>query len=407
MGIVNPTGAAGAQTGVGGASMNVKGPSITITEYAIPTPSSPGWICAGGDGKIWFTHQSTAPSAIGNLTTMGTMFNLFKTSTTNTGPMGIAGGPDGNVWYTKQGGIGRAQPSGMVDEYGVPNGGDSGSITAGPDGNLWFTEPIHDRIGRITPQAAFTQYNLPTTGGHPWGITAGPDGNLWFTETSGNRIGRVTPTGTVMEFPIPTAGAYATSIAKGPDGNLWFTEHDAHQIARITPAGVVTEFPVGSGGDPGSIIAGADGNLWFTEAGGANAVGRVTPMGGVSEYAVPTAAADPTGIAAGPDKNLWFTELSTNKIGRLSDLAGGGALASSDVTATVPLSGNMMCMKDSDCVASGKACGGDVCSYASATHVCVLAVSGDPGWCAADADCWCKGQGATCSATTHHCSSTM
>jgi streptogramin lyase len=210
-----------------------------------------------------------------------------------------------------------------------------------------------------------------------------------------------------MEFPIPTPGAYATSIAKGPDGNLWFTEHDAHKIGRITPAGVVTEFQVGSGGNPGSIVAGADGNLWFTEAGGANAVGRVTPMGGVSEYAVPTAGADPTGITAGPDMNLWFAELSTNKIGRVSDLAGGGTLASSNVTATAPLGGNMMCMKDGDCIASGKACGGDVCSYAAATHVCVLAVSGDPGWCGADADCWCKGQGATCNTTTHHCSTTM
>ena len=38
----------------------------------------------------------------------------------------------------------------------------------------------------------------------------------------------------------------------------------------------------------------------------------------------------------------------------------------------------MACMKDTDCPASGKACGGDVCSWATATHACVLAESGDP-----------------------------
>jgi streptogramin lyase len=337
---------------------------------------------------------------------MGTMFNLIKTSTTNTGPMGITPGPDGNVWYTKQGGIGRAQPAGTIDEYGVPNGGDSGGIVAGPDGNLWFTEPIHDRIGRVTPAAAFMQYNLPAAGSSPRGIAVGPDGNLWFTETSGNKIGRITPTGTIMEFVIPTAVSSAVSITKGGDGNLWFTEHDAHKIGRITPTGTITEFPLSSRGVPGSIAAGADGNVWFTESGATNAIGRVTPAGGISEYAIPTAAADPTGITPGPDKNLWFTELSTNKIGRIGGLDGTGALASSDVSAGTPLSGNMMCMKDSDCVASGKACGGDVCSYAGATHLCVLAESGDPGWCAADADCWCKSMGATCNATTHHCTLT-
>ena len=129
-------------------------------------------------------------------------------------------------------------------------------------------------------------------------------------------------------------------------------------------------------------------------------------MGGVSEYEVPTTGADPTGIAPGPDKNLWFAELSTNKIGRISALDGSGSLASSDVSQGAPLSGNMACMKDTDCIASGKACGGDVCSYAGANHVCVLAESGDPGWCGAAADCWCMSMGATCDATSHHCSIT-
>jgi streptogramin lyase len=388
--------------------MDVEGPPITITEFAIPTPSQPGAICAGPDGKIWFTHQSTAPSAVGNVTVAGTMFALIPTSVTNTGPVAITGGPDGNVWYTKQGGVGRVTPAGMFNEYGVPSGGDSGGIVAGPDGNLWFTEPLHDKIGRVTPQGAFTQYNLPTLGVHPFGIAVGPDGNLWFTETSasGNKIGRMTPAGMVTEFPIPTASSNPHSIVKGPDGNLWFTEFDARKVGRITVAGVITEFAVESDGKPSDIAAGADGNMWFTEGGTANLIGRITPKGAISEYAIPSANADAAGIAAGPDGNLWFAELSTNKIARISNLGGGGTLNSSAGSGANPSPVGTMCARDRDCVSSGKACGGDVCSSATTPHSCVLSSSGDPGTCAADADCWCMSAGATCNVATHRCSRT-
>jgi len=58
-------------------------------------------------------------------------------------------------------------------------------------------------------------------------------------------------------------------------------------------------------------------------------------------------------------------------------------------------------------VGSGKACGGDVCSWKVTPHVCVLANSGDPGWCTGDAKCWCAGEGATCDMSTHACSATV
>jgi virginiamycin B lyase len=386
-----------------GTSTNVKGPSITLTEFAIPTASNPGAITAGPDGNIWFTHQSTAPSAIGRLATSGASFMVFKTTVTNTGPVAIVGGPDGNVWYTKQAGIGRMTPSGTFNEYGVPGGGDSGGITNGPDGNLWFTEPHGNKIAHITPAGSFTEFKVPTAASGPAAIAVGPDGNLWFTEAAAasNKIGRMTPAGAFMEFPIPTAASNAGAIVKGPDGNLWFTEHDAHKIGRITPAGAVTEFALSSLGSPGSIAAGPDGNLWFTEAGTVNSIGRVTPAGGIAEYPIPTPDSDPAGITVGPDMNLWFTELSANKIGRLSNLAGGGTLNSGTGGAgSTPMLG-MPCTNDTDCVGTGKACGGDVCS--SKEHVCVLANSGDPGTCASDAKCWCAGEGATCDAAKHAC----
>jgi virginiamycin B lyase len=387
------------------------GPSVTFTEFPIPTASDPGAITAGPDGNLWFTHQSTAPSAIGNVTPSGSKFGLFDTSTTNTGPVAITAGPDGNVWYTKQQGIGRMTPSGTYMEFGAPNGDDTSGIALGPDGNLWFTEPVANKIGRVAPSGSnFSEFPLPNSGSGPTAIALGPDGTMWFTEASpsGNRIGRITPTGTISEFAIPTAASSAGGIAKGADGNLWFSEHDGHNIGRITPSGTITEFPVPSGSSPGSITAGSDGNLWYTEAGAPNAIGRVTTSGSIAEYSVPSQDADPDGITLGPDMNIWFTELSTNKIARISDLGGGGTVGpSGNIGTTDPLSVGMACMVDHDCVGSGMACGGDVCSWAVTPHVCVLAVTADPGWCTASSSCWCASEGATCNTTSHHCSFTQ
>jgi len=397
-----------AQLGAGGSSAPdgvpfPLAPAIAFDEFEIPEPSQPGWITAGPDGQIWFTHQSTAPSAISKVAPQGAPFLVYKTNITNTGPRGIAPGPDGNVWYTRQGGIGRMQPNGVNTEYVLPDGGDSAGIALGPDGNLWLTQQVHNRISRVMPGPEFESFNVPTPSSGPLAITAGKDGNLWFTESSApaNKIGRITPKGEISEFPIPTLASNPTAITQGPGNELWFTLHDVAKIGKITLAGEITEYPVPSGNRPDRIVTGPDGNLWFTLS-AANGIGRITPLGQISEYAIPTRASDPYDITVGPDENLWFTELSSNKLGRISKLVGGG-----DVTPSLggvrgqELGGDSPCSKDTDCIESGKTCGGDVCS---SEKVCVLAVAGDPGRCASDTDCWCRSRGATC--TKGHCSVT-
>ena len=354
-------------TAAGGAAPSapvnrVTGPQITITEFVVSTNASPapGGICAGADGRVWFLHQDTGPSALGAINTDGTNIQLYKVNTTNIGPVAVNPGPDGNVWYTKQQGIGKMQPSGTFNEYGAPGGAQTGGIIKGPDGNMWYTEPDADRIGNISMSGQTKDYPLPAKGKAPNDITLGPDGNLWFTEKTGNNIARVTPAGVVTEYPIPTAASNPQAITTGPDGNMWFTEHDAHNIGRITPMGTITEFGIPSGAMPYRIAAGPDGNLWFTEPGMFNAIGRCTPAGGISEYPIPTANTDVEGITAGPDKNLWFAETDSEKIGRISNLTGGGNLASVTGSFGTTLSTSGPCTTDSDCISSGKACGGDV-----------------------------------------------
>ena len=199
--------------------------------------------------------------------------------------------------------------------------------------------------GTFTMAFTIVHHQPPTISAR---IAAGPDGNLWFTEFSGNRIGRITPSGAITEFPIPTGTSTPLEITAGDDGNLWFTEGEGNNIGRITPSGAITEFPVPSAfSEPLGITAGADGNLWFTEEFGNN-IGRITPEGDVTEFSVPTLNSFATGIAAGSDGDLWFTEYSANQIGRLQlpPLTATGTTISA--TEGAPFSGVVASFTDPD-----------------------------------------------------------
>jgi len=82
------------------------------------------------------------------------------------------------------------------------------------------------------------------------------------------------------------------------------------------------------------------------------------------------------GLTAGPDATLYFTEQENNKIAKITNLMGGGNVAPG-LKPVAPGGTPTPCTNDTDCVGSGQACGGDVCS--NTTHTCVLANTRDPG----------------------------
>jgi streptogramin lyase len=255
-------------------------------------------------------------------------------------PGSLTVGPDGNLWFPESsdsspdhGAIGRITPSGAITQFPLPTpDGGPGPLTVGPDGNLWFDEGFPailpgvlppDRIGRITPAGAITEFPLPTdytiVAYNP-ALTVGPDGNLWFTDLSESSpepfaIGRITPAGAITEFPVGTSGAGPVGAPTvGPDGNLWFTAESSSgpAIGRITPAGAITEFPLPTpDGVPGPLTVGPDGNLWFPVDGASGStIGRITPAGAITEFPLPTAGIQPDSLTVGRDGNLWFTEYS-------------------------------------------------------------------------------------------------
>jgi MYXO-CTERM domain-containing protein len=64
------------------------------------------------------------------------------------------------------------------------------------------------------------------------------------------------------------------------------------------------------------------------------------------------------------------------------------------------------CTNDIDCPTA--TCGGEVCQWSASGHACVAAGTapqGTDGWCGADTDCKCMGEGATC--VSPHCTFTL
>jgi virginiamycin B lyase len=227
--------------------------------------------------------------------------------------------------------IGRITPAGAITEFPIPSANPQAlGIAAGPDGNLWFTELGSNKVARVTTSGTFTEWPVPIQYGYPRGIAAGPDGNLWFTLSTGQcqeSIGRVTTAGAITIFPVTTSCEETDEITAGPDGAMWFTEPP--YIGRISMSGVVTRFS--APGSPYGIVSGPDSHLWFTEYLG-NKVGRMSTTGQVTEFPIrstttcpggvpPSPGCDSSGpqnISVGPDRNLWFTEEHTDKVARMT-----------------------------------------------------------------------------------------
>src|SRR6266851_4598679 len=308
-----------------------------IVEYKVPNslPSgascfrcgqaSLGGIAAGADGNLWFVDSGQ--DKVGRITQSGAITEFDLPSDVG-GPYGIGAGPDGNIWLTTNA-LGQGRPDsilkvradGTVTAFQAGTGtGQSGTgpehITAGPDGNLWFTEFWTNRIGRMTPSGALTEFPIPTPDSAPRGIVSGPDHAVWFVESGFNRtaIARITTSGVVTEFPIGGSSSdqlQPTEIVAAPDGNLWFnqTRPSAPQgeVGRMSPNGAFTLFRFPKGSRPVGMAVGPDGNVWVTDPGG-NTITRMSPNGAFRQFALSRLNAQPLGITSGRDGHLWFTE---------------------------------------------------------------------------------------------------
>lgn len=302
---------------------DVPGQDFVARRFAVfPIPSGysqPSDIIAGPAGDLWFVEPAAGAGRFGRITADGVVTE--HAIATSGGLTGIAADAAGNVWFTELGPnrIARLAPDGAVSEFTIPGYNPSPcAIVAGPDGGLWFTEFGARQIGRIGQDGAVTEFSLQALFSSPERIAAGPDGNIWYTDFANARIGRMTPSGVVSEYELQR-GSAPSGIVAGPGGALWFTEYGAARIGRITTDGAVAEFAIPGGQGPSAIAVGPDGNLWFTESSDfpPRRIGRITPAGAVVELETPPELGSPSRVVAGPDGNVWFT-FAAGAIGRVA-----------------------------------------------------------------------------------------
>jgi streptogramin lyase len=290
----------------------------TVSEFALAPMSTPGNLTSGPDGNIWFTEENKPD--VGRLALSTGTTTLFPVPSGTTGLGGITTGPDNDLWFleTQAAKVGRLVPStGTITESAAAA---AGGIVAGSDGNLWVFASSSNKILVIsTAGKVLRTLTVPTASSYPHGPSRGADGNVYFVEFNGNKIGRVTPKGAFTEWRLPHAGSKPFSTAFGPDGRLYVTENAGNRIARLDPAsGGIAEFALPTANAaPAGIAAGSDGNLWFAEK-NADKLGRVTTSGAITEFPLPTPSAGPDKVTEGSDGNIWFTEHTADRIAEFS-----------------------------------------------------------------------------------------
>src|SRR5207247_1877336 len=149
--------------------------SGNFTEYATTTGYTPVAICSGPDGNLWYTEANGSTSAVGKITTGGSITNYTLTSA-SANPQGIARGPDGNLWVCEAAvdKVARVTTSGTVTEFGITASSAPQDITWGPDNELWLTEKNANKIAKITINGTgLTEYSVPTSASQPFSITVG------------------------------------------------------------------------------------------------------------------------------------------------------------------------------------------------------------------------------------------
>lgn len=146
-------------------------------------------IAAAGDGTLWVADFGG--QQVVNVTTAG----VGTAYPAGGGVQGVWGGPGNQVAFTQQGTnpyyIGRLAPGGTPQKRLVPNM-DPFGVTFGADNAYWVALFATDRLGRLTPQGAFSQLGGFTGDAGPRQITTGPNNTLWVTLDNSNKIGRIT-----------------------------------------------------------------------------------------------------------------------------------------------------------------------------------------------------------------------
>jgi sugar lactone lactonase YvrE len=263
------------------------------------------------------------------------------------------------------------------------------ALTVGASGNLFVVESGNNAVRKITASAVVTILAGSGTWGstngsglaasfhYPYGIAADASGNLYVGDSFNNKIRKITPAGAVTNFAGSgtagaTNGSSLTAKFDGPQGtavdaagNVYVADGNNHLIRKITPTGVVTTV-AGSGvagsadgvgtaasfSYPSAVALDAAGNIYVADFNNnkirhITTAGIVTTLAGTGGYTSvdgPGSIATfnlPSGICVDAAGNVYVADMGNHKIrkitpgGMVSTFAGTGLIGSTDGAANV------------------------------------------------------------------------
>lgn len=147
---------------------------------------------------------------------------------------------------------------------------------------------------------------------NPRGLAIGPDGNFYVAASAANKIMKITPEGAISDF---ASLGQPYDLAFDPSGNLFVTRPEASAIVKIGVGGVVELFAQGVARGPQALRYDAGGTLWITNSD--NSLRKVDTDNRASVVA--TGLVTPRGLAVLPNGDILVAERGANRIARISN----------------------------------------------------------------------------------------
>jgi len=227
----------------------------TLFQYGPDSKAQPTGLTTGA-GAAWLINHEKVDRILGGSVTSFSPPGLWPGEY----PLDIVAGPEESAWYTNAvGAIEQITATGQEIDHTIgpdPRNvfGDHArprSIAVGPEGAIWWTDEIHARIGRMTDDGAFQEFDIPDhrppdrSAGDSFGpprpraLVAGPEHEfMYFTDPGDNAIGRVSVvSGEVTEYPIPATSLVFPADITVAGNELVFDESEAvgegHEVGLL------------------------------------------------------------------------------------------------------------------------------------------------------------------------------
>jgi hypothetical protein len=195
--------------------------AVSFVPYDAPSSvlTVTGKIVKGSDGNMFFTRGDTKLSRVtasGQIRTMSfDSIKLIDGATVSVPLTSLVSGRNGMLQFVSEPNrylsdvnpapFTHDNPTTFLSFSTFPAGYQLKAMAYGPDQDVWILDPSQNRV-LDADFFSHSAYTIPTAGSMPADITVGPDGAMWFTESATNKIGRITPGGAITDYASYAGG---------------------------------------------------------------------------------------------------------------------------------------------------------------------------------------------------------